>query len=96
MLSVLQPMMMNNIRGKTVMEHLVQEEFGFREKLSEASEDEMDDMLTCLPQIMPPPSLVDDIMTAVARVALSEVAVSTMSLDALDEFPVTSMPGQYC
>lgn len=83
------------------MEHLVREDFKFREAFREDSEDffaedEMDDILNLLPQIMPPPSLVDDIMTAVARVALSEIAVSTMPLDALDEFPISSMPGQYC
>ena len=83
------------------MEHLVQEAFNFKDGFREDSEDffagdEMDDILNLLPQIMPPSSLVDDIMTAVTRVALSETAVSTMPLDALDEFPVSSMPGQYC
>ncbi len=83
------------------MKYLAQEVFGFREELRKDvedffSEDEMDDMLTRLPQIMPPPSLIDSIMTAVARVPLSEVAVSAMPLDALDEFPISSVPGQHC
>jgi len=87
------------------MEHLVQETLsfkgGFREEFSGAAEeffaeDEMDAILSGLPQIMPPPSLVGDIMIAVSRVALAEIVVPVMPLDALDEFPVSSVPGQYC
>lgn len=74
------------------MEHLAQEMFSENFFV----EDEIDEAFAHLPQILPPPSLVNDIMAAVDRLPLSEIAVSTMPLDRLEHLHIALETGQLC